>query len=395
MPAGVHHSEHGPRSSSARPLRASGGCGSSALKVGGNGESGGQLRERTVLGVDPSESRRADVDRREASDSQRDDGKQEYLAELRKRLDRIRERQVPELHLDAHSQRQDEGQRKGQREEREEREERKKRKGQGRVDGEDHRRRLKRAWAAAKEVRLDSEGRVRRMCETLVTTSEAFLGLCALGTHGATTIGQYSMKLDEIQQTSPSGLGPRVGSGQDLLPIPIALARTFLTNEFCRDADAGDNRSAEVVEAALGSLAALNLLHGAGWTEHPIFPAAPVILGPGRMRTLRHLWTCSQLFVRKGATPFSLDEHRQALQDRAPDYAGGTVSVRRRLVADKVVPAWPKVGHACVAPIISLVDDELKAELESPDNILLPVSEWPLATPPSKVHASDDEWYAI
>ena len=113
------------------------------------------------------------------------------------------------------------------------------------------------------------------------------------------------------------------------------------------------------------------------------------------MRALRHLWTCSQLFLPRGAIPLSLDEHRQALRDRAPDYARGTVSVRRRLVADKVVPAWPKIGHACVPPIISLVNDELKAELESPDNILLPVSEWPLATPLSKVHASDDEWYAI
>ena len=53
------------------------------------------------------------------------------------------------------------------------------------------------------------------------------------------------------------------------------------------------------------------------------------------------------------------------------------------------------MGHACVAPIASLVDDELRAELEAPDSILLPESEWPLTTPKSKVHASEDEWYLI
>ena len=46
-------------------------------------------------------------------------------------------------------------------------------------------------------------------------------------------------------------------------------------------------------------------------------------------------------------------------------------------------------------PISQLVDEELKAELEAPDSILLPESEWPLVTPVSKVHASEDEWYRI
>ena len=53
--------------------------------------------------------------------------------------------------------------------------------------------------------------------------------------------------------------------------------------------------------------------------------------------------------------------HAQALRDRAPDYSGGTVSVRRQLVAAQVIPAWPKVGKACIAPIVNLVDAELKA----------------------------------
>ena len=69
--------------------------------------------------------------------------------------------------------------------------------------------------------------------------------------------------------------------------------------------------------------------------------------------------------------------------------------MRRRLIAKMVIPAWPKAGHACVAPIVAVVDEELRAELASPDSILLPESEWPVTTPKSKVHANDDEWYLI
>jgi len=97
----------------------------------------------------------------------------------------------------------------------------------------------------------------------------------------------------------------------------------------------------------------------------------------------------------RGLIPFSLSEQLSSLRDRASDYGGGTVSVRRELIASKVIPAWPKVGKACVVPIQGLVDEELRAELEAPDSILLPESEWPSTTPKSTVHATEDEWFQI
>ena len=124
-------------------------------------------------------------------------------------------------------------------------------------------------------------------------------------------------------------------------------------------------------------------------------PRGEVILGPGHERVLRHLWTSSLAFSDRGAVSFSLKDEIIALQERAPDYAGGTISVRRKRIAEKVIPAWPKVGKACVVPIRSVVDAELQAELDAPDNILLPEAEWPTATPKSKVHASDDNWYLL
>ena len=102
-------------------------------------------------------------------------------------------------------------------------------------------------------MKVGSEARVEQVCKSLATSSEAFLGLCALGTHGATAVGSYSLQLEEIQQTSTSGVGPSVGVTRDLLPIPVSIARSFLTDHYCRS---GEARDADVVDAALGSLAA-------------------------------------------------------------------------------------------------------------------------------------------
>ena len=110
---------------------------------------------------------------------------------------------------------------------------------------------------------------------------------------------------------------------------------------------------------------------------------------------LRRLWSCVFAFFERGSVPFAINAEIATLKERVSDYAGGTVSVRRKLVAAKVIPAWPKVGHACVVPIIDLVDAELQAELNSPESILLPEAEWPVTTPTSTVHATDDEWYQV
>ena len=229
------------------------------------------------------------------------------------------------------------------------------------------------------------------MFEKLNSTTEAYLGLCALGTQGATDVGSFNLQLEAQQRTFTSGIGPLRKTRGELLPIPLKLAKPFLQT-------LGNGTRSDVsyvVEGALGVLAALNFLHGVGWTDRPVFPPAKVILCPGHQKVLRNLWCSVYTFFERGEAPFELDAEISSLRERSSDYSGGTVSVRRKLIAEKVIPAWPKEGHACVLPISQLVDEELKAELESPDSILLPESEWPLVTPVSKVHASEDEWYRI
>ena len=74
--------------------------------------------------------------------------------------------------------------------------------------------------------------------------------------------------------------------------------------------------------SALGVLAALNFLHGAGWTEHPINPSLVHPLGSGQIRTLEHIWTCSLEFVSSKAFTFLLKEEVCKLVERKVSYAG-------------------------------------------------------------------------
>ena len=71
------------------------------------------------------------------------------------------------------------------------------------------------------------------------------------------------------------------------------------------------------------------------------------------------------------------------------------MSVKGYLGAQQVVPAWPKVGNTCVVSMHVVVDSQLVADLNDPDNCLLPECEWPTKTPRSKVYASDHEWFLI
>ena len=88
--------------------------------------------------------------------------------------------------------------------------------------------RLKAASWEASGSRGNGRECSRRVFEQLTTTSEAYLGLCALGTQGATDVGSYSVRLDELQRTSTSGFGPLGNRGVELLPIPLVLAMPFL-----------------------------------------------------------------------------------------------------------------------------------------------------------------------
>eukprot|EP00959_Pyramimonas_sp_CCMP1952_P236753 4947913-Pyramimonas_sp.AAC.1 len=63
---------------------------------------------------------------------------------------------------------------------------------------------------------------------------------------------------------------------------------------------------------------------------------------------------------------------------------GEPVSVRRQLVASKVLPAWPRAGEAAAVPVTRFLDGELLDDVLNPSSCLLPPDEWPLDPPCSR-----------
>ena len=92
--------------------------------------------------------------------------------------------------------------------------------------------------------------------------------------------GVFSSDLGNVPVSSTSGFVPVPEAQRDLLPIPLSLAKIDFQKHVSQP-DAG-----EVTLSALGVLAALNFLHGVGWSEAPILPALVHPLDSGQIRTL-------------------------------------------------------------------------------------------------------------
>ena len=222
-------------------------------------------------------------------------------------------------------------------------------------------------------------------------SKEVLLGLASIGRHGTSELGSFSASLETRIATSTFGLTASDDKNSELLPIPLSLASSFFQSSLD---PLGIVFSPECENLALGVLSALNFLYGAGWTKNPIRPDVIFRPGPAQCKSLVHIYSCCERALKADPVTFELFKEIRRLSERKASYGGAVVSVKRDLVADKVIPAWPKVGNAAVLPILEMVDEELRDELLDPDGILLPESEWPSSNPKSKVHATPGEWYS-
>ena len=227
--------------------------------------------------------------------------------------------------------------------------------------------------------------------EKCQNVSDVRLGLALLGQCGWTGPGRINGRLNNLVDTTyPGDSGPE---GMNLLPVAPKLAESFLKSidEAARESHDISN---ERITICMGVISALNFLFCAGWTDHPLIPRSLGPLLPAQQEFLRRIFH-SVNFSDFSDDPFSFKAAAAECTSRKISYSGDMVSVKRDLIADKVIPAWPKVGKACVVSMHDVVDSQLAADLENPEHCLLPENEWPSITPRSKVYASDDEWFRI
>lgn len=139
----------------------------------------------------------------------------------------------------------------------------------------------------------------------------------------------------------------------------------------------------------------LNFLACAGWTDSPVCLDAPPTLSQVQDQSLRHLFSAAFHFLDIEVKPISTHSLLDNLRHMKLGYQGDVVTTRRPLVANKVKPAWPKPGKACLFPVVDFLPPELKDDLLDPERCLLPRDQWPMCPPSSKVHASSEEWYEL
>ena len=88
-------------------------------------------------------------------------------------------------------------------------------------------------------------------------------------------------------------------------------------------------------------------------------------------------------------------EVRREAKEKKFAYNGEVISVRRELLADKVIPTWPQKGSAAVADIAAFLDGDLRKMYEDPYKCMLPREEWPETVHSSRVYATQPEWDRI
>ena len=123
--------------------------------------------------------------------------------------------------------------------------------------------------------------------------------------------------------------------------------------------------------------------------------AIPDTLSSGQVRMLEHLGE-RLTDLGEETTQCSKVEDSSLLLSRARfDYAGEPLQIMEHLIAEKVIPVWPRIGECVVQSVMDFLPAEMAEMLEDPANCLKPRWEWPEAPHKGKVMATQEEWNKI
>jgi len=171
--------------------------------------------------------------------------------------------------------------------------------------------------------------------------------------------------------------------GDELLPLSPEVMSRFTALE-------PDKRDSMKLILAVLSLLAM----GGRYDPKRSLPPPPS-LSKGQEIMLDHLMERLDDLSQVGTLCPPVEEATKTLGSARFDYCGEPVMVMEELVAEKVIPVWPKIGEAAVQPVMSYLPSGMAEMLEDPRNCLRPEWEWPETPHRSRVMASQDEWDKI
>ena len=168
-------------------------------------------------------------------------------------------------------------------------------------------------------------------------------------------------------------------SPHEVFPIP-----TWLVEEVVRDEDEG------ILSWIKLMVVVLNSCYG-GTLPTPLVGQS----NEAQTAAVGGLYRAVKRFVALGHQVPPMGELKQRLRESRFDYAGEPVCLMEPLVADKVIPCWPKPGEAAVQRAEDFIPPAMVELLQQPQLLLLPSDQWPDKPPPSKVRATSEEWTKI
>ena len=192
-------------------------------------------------------------------------------------------------------------------------------------------------------------------------------------------LAEFTTRMSELEDAATTGSTPETMRSNDLLPISVASAKVFMRGK--------DDRLAVWV------LKVVEILNYYALGCKPKQPGKK--LTPAQELMLTRLVDVGTRISYHGGSVRSYKEGYAELVTAKFDYSGEPVQYMQELVAEKVIPCWPKVGEAAVQDAVRFVDPQVRAWLEDPIACLLPVSQWPDVPPLSRVRATDTEWEKI
>ena len=157
--------------------------------------------------------------------------------------------------------------------------------------------------------------------------------------------------------------------GDELLPLSPEVMSRFTALE-------PDKRDSMKLILAVLSLLAM----GGRYDPKRSLPPPPS-LSKGQEIMLDHLMERLDDLSQVGTLCPPVEEATKTLGSARFDYCGEPVMVMEELVAEKVIPVWPKIGEAAVQPVMSYLPSGMAEMLEDPRNCLRPEWEWAGDTP--------------
>ena len=154
--------------------------------------------------------------------------------------------------------------------------------------------------------------------------------------------------MGELEKGVATGSTPTTTRSNDLLPVSVKKVKQFL-----------EGKDSDVIEWIVKVVEILNY-HALGMK--PRLGAAD--LTPAQELMVTRLLESAKRFVNHGGSVKAFDVGTRELSTAKFDYSGEPLQYMQELVADKIIPCWPKIGEAAIQDATDFVSPVVRDPID-------------------------------